>query len=245
MNSRTIKNILAFVPCLLMLVCYFIYNYGIANPDTTAGILLSSLTTSYQDDVKTFSSLLFLNNSQNYLENLSLIEEEDTERIEKEKVELALLNAKKGIADLNNWSLPIVGDYAITTYYENYHRAIDYYSYEGYDSSILAANNGNVYTTVGGCVAGNISCNGGRGNYIVINHNNGNYYTMYMHLNKINVSVGDVVSAGEVIGTMGNTGHVIPAPTASNPYGGTHLHFEVFIGIPDKGGYKINPLSLY
>ena len=68
---------------------------------------------------------------------------------------------------------------------------------------------------------------------------------MYMHLNYVYVSAFSDVSAGDVIGSMGNTGYVIPSPSASNPYGGTHLHYEVYIGIPDCGGYKINPLSLY
>jgi len=188
---------------------------------------------------------MFLSKNNSYLESVSIIEEEDIERIQEEKTKVELMNKKNGIADLSNWHLPIVGNYIITTYYGSGHRAIDYYSYSGYDSDILSANNGTVYTVNTGCVAGNMSCNGGRGNYVVINHNNGNYYTMYMHLNRVYVNVGDIVSSGDVIASMGNTGHVIPAPTSSNPYGGTHLHFEVFIGIPDRGGYNINPLSLY
>ena len=66
-----------------------------------------------------------------------------------------------------------------------------------------------------------------------------------MHLAEIYVRVGDIVSAGDVIASMGNTGYVIPRPTSSNPYGGTHLHFCVFIGEPYKGGYAINPFNLY
>ena len=66
-----------------------------------------------------------------------------------------------------------------------------------------------------------------------------------MHLNQINVKVGDIVSSGTVIGTMGNTGNVIPVPTSSNPYNGTHLHFCLYIGRPFQGGYAINPLSIY
>jgi murein DD-endopeptidase MepM/ murein hydrolase activator NlpD len=155
------------------------------------------------------------------------------------------MNAKNGVADLSNWTLPIVGNYTITTYYGSSHTGIDYYSYSGYDSDIKAANNGTVYAVNTGCVAGNTSCNGGRGNYMIINHNNGNYYTLYMHLHNVYVNVGDVVSAGDVIASMGNTGYVIPTPTTYNPYGGTHLHFEVYIGIPDRGGYTISPLSLY
>lgn len=35
------------------------------------------------------------------------------------------------------------------------------------------------------------------------------------------------VSAGDVVGRMGNSGMVRPLPSASNPYAGTHLHLEV------------------
>jgi len=245
MSIKVVKNILGFFPCIILMFGYFIYNYGGTNPDTEIGVLVSSINSGYEDNVSNFSSLLSLRKNYTYLENLDIVEVEDIDRIEEEKAKIELLNVQKGIADLNNWKLPIVGNYTITTYYENYHRAIDYYSYEGYDSDILSVNNGTVYTVVGNCVPGDLSCNGGRGNYIVINHNNGDYYSMYMHLNKMFVNVGDTVSGGDVIGTMGNTGHVIPTPTSSNPYGGTHLHFEMFIGVPDRGGYKINPLTLY
>ena len=147
--------------------------------------------------------------------------------------------------DNNKWTFPVSGNYVITTYYNNSHKAIDIYSYNGYGSNILSANSGTVIAAVSGCVAGNISCNGRRGNYVIIKHNTGNYYTVYMHLHSIKVKVGDNVNSGSVIATMGNTGQVVPVPTSNNPYGGTHLHFCVFIGEPYNGGYAINPFSLY
>ena len=96
---------------------------------------------------------------------------------------------------------------------------------------------------IGGCYAGNTRCNGGRGNYVVINHNAGGYYTMYMHLKDINVSVGQTVARGQKIATMGNSGSVYPIPSSYNPYGGTHLDFSVRMGSPN--GSTINPLNLY
>ena len=63
-----------------------------------------------------------------------------------------------------------------------------------------------------------------------------NYHTMYAHLNSINVSVGQTVSKGTIIGKMGETGRAT----------GVHLHFSVSIGEPYSSSYKyLNPLTLY
>jgi LysM repeat protein len=58
--------------------------------------------------------------------------------------------------------------------------------------------------------------NGGYGQYVVIKHSNG-AQTLYAHLSRNDVAVGDYVSQGELIGAMGNTGRST----------GPHLHFEV------------------
>ena len=150
--------------------------------------------------------------------------------------------------DDNKWIWPTDSNYTITSYYGyrwgRMHDAIDI-SGPGYGSNIYAVNNGVVVTTKGGCSPGYTACNGRAGNYVVIKHNRDNYYTIYMHLKSINVSVGNIVSRGQVIGTMGNTGNVVPVPTSSNPYAGTHLHFGLYIGEPYKGGYAVDPMILY
>lgn len=143
----------------------------------------------------------------------------------------------------NKWVWPTTNNYIITGYYNSYHNAIDIAGSNG--SNIFSANSGVVTSVQGGCVVGNLSCNGRGGNYVVIKHNTNNYYTVYMHLKNIYVVQGQTVSSGQVIGTMGNTGNVIPVPTSSNPYAGTHLHFSLYIGEPYKGGYTINPMNLY
>lgn len=151
------------------------------------------------------------------------------------------------IADLSYWAWPTVKPYVITTYYEyrwgSFHNAIDISA--GFASDIYAANNGVVTAAKGGCTPGYIACNGRRGNYIIINHNAGGYYTEYMHLAQILVSPGQVVERGQKIAKMGNTGHVDPVPSSYSPYAGTHLHFGVYIGVPYAGGSTINPLRLY
>lgn len=149
------------------------------------------------------------------------------------------------VADLTYWAWPTDRPYTITTYFEyrwgSFHDALDIYV--GYGSSIYAANNGVVVNAVGGCSPGYTRCNGGRGNYIIVNHNAGGYYTIYMHLRDFNVSVGQTVARGQKIATMGNTGYVVPVPSSYNPYGGTHLHFGVMVGGPN--GTPVNPLNLY
>ncbi|MDI1234831.1 MAG: peptidoglycan DD-metalloendopeptidase family protein [bacterium] len=62
----------------------------------------------------------------------------------------------------------------------------------------------------------------GYGNMVVIRHHNG-LETLYGHLSKNIVEVGQSVKAGEVLGLGGNTGHSF----------GSHLHFEMrFMGKP-------------
>ncbi len=132
------------------------------------------------------------------------------------------------VGNLNVWAWPTNKPYIITSSYGwrwgKLHEGLDI-SGTGYGSPIYAANNGVVdkagYTNI-------------NGNYIYINHNNG-YYTVYAHLASINVKVGQAVSMGQKIGTMGQSGYAF----------GTHLHFSVFRGYPFVGGYTINPLSLY
>jgi murein DD-endopeptidase MepM/ murein hydrolase activator NlpD len=58
--------------------------------------------------------------------------------------------------------------------------------------------------------------NGGYGNYVVVQHGNGTQ-TLYAHATSILVSVGEQVSQGQAIATIGRTGRAT----------GNHLHFEV------------------
>ena len=83
-------------------------------------------------------------------------------------------------------------------------------------------------------MTGTPSSNPNEGYTVRIHHtnplNNGYAHirTQYMHLQSAPlVSAYQRVTAGQLIGYMGNTGNVSPAPTPSAPGAGTHLHFEV------------------
>ena len=55
------------------------------------------------------------------------------------------------------------------------------------------------------------------------------YSSIYCHMSSFaaGTDVGKYFTSDQYIGMMGNTGYVIPKPTASNPDAGTHLHLEV------------------
>ena len=78
-------------------------------------------------------------------------------------------------------------------------------------TGILAAAEGTVIIAKGGG-----GWNGGYGNYIVIQHDNGTQ-TLYGHASKIYVTAGQRVAQGATIGAVGRTGKAT----------GPHLHFEV------------------
>ena len=88
------------------------------------------------------------------------------------------------------------------------HNAIDIAAPVG--TPILASADGEVI------IARTGGWNGGYGNYVVIRHSNGTQ-TLYAHNSRNNVSAGQSVSQGDVIGFIGTTGKVT----------GAHLHFEI------------------
>ncbi|MFC1663261.1 peptidoglycan DD-metalloendopeptidase family protein [Patescibacteria group bacterium] len=89
-----------------------------------------------------------------------------------------------------------------------------------YGNPIYAAQAGRVVKADGGW-------NGGYGLMIIIDHGNG-LQTLYGHVSKFYVNVGDSVGKGQSIAAVGSTGRST----------GPHLHFEVRVG-----GRRVNPLS--
>jgi len=86
-----------------------------------------------------------------------------------------------------------------------------------------------VYATGDGRVERADSRSTGYGNHIRVNHGYG-YTSLYAHLYKYNVRVGQRVKRGDVIGFVGSTGRSQ----------GPHLHYEIF-----KDDVHINPINFY
>jgi murein DD-endopeptidase MepM/ murein hydrolase activator NlpD len=108
------------------------------------------------------------------------------------------------------WGTPISGEFGeVSSSWPRGHAGLDFNGETG--DPVYAATDGRVQYAEFNY--------GGYGNLVMIMRADGTQ-TRYAHLDKIKVSKGDRVSAGDFIGTMGNTGHST----------GSHLHFEVRVG---------------
>ncbi|HCM89272.1 MULTISPECIES: peptidoglycan DD-metalloendopeptidase family protein [Vagococcus] len=118
--------------------------------------------------------------------------------------------------------LPVEG-YSISSPFgnrgEEHHDGIDLAMAE--NSPVKAAKNGTVVDT---------GFNSSTGNYVIIQHED-NLFTSYFHLNSINTTSGEIVTAGQLIGLVGSTGNST----------GSHLHFgvstEMWQGYLDPASY--------
>jgi LysM repeat protein len=83
---------------------------------------------------------------------------------------------------------------------------------------------------INAAAAGTVTHTGARGKYgrmVLLDHGDG-LATLYAHLSKIVVRIGDQIERGELIGTVGRSGNAR----------GTHLHFEVH-----QNGARVDPLQ--
>jgi len=153
-----------------------------------------------------------------------IIAEPTTEVVVCGTKEVTLSSSKKMSSAITSdasmiWPVKSNSKMYISTYFgENGHQGIDITSPCGTD--IYAADSGKV--TFSGW------CSNGYGNYIIIDHGDNKTETLYAHCSEMYVSVGDTVSAGQVIAAVGSTGQST----------GNHLHFEVRIN-----GTRVNPLG--
>ena len=103
-----------------------------------------------------------------------------------------------------------------TTGASTYHQGVDLDTGTGW--SVVAARAGRVITA---------GFSQAPGNYVQIDHGDG-FRSVYMHLDTITVSVGQIVGAGDLIGTTGKTGIAT----------GDHLHFGISLN-----GVYVNPCN--
>jgi murein DD-endopeptidase MepM/ murein hydrolase activator NlpD len=122
-----------------------------------------------------------------------------------------------------SWVLP--SDAGIVSPYGprwgSFHKGVDFGA--SYGAPIRAVGDGVVVGT------GYQSGESGYGQITIIRHSNG-YYSAYAHQSSMVVHEGDHVTAGELIGYVGSTGHST----------GPHLHFEIRT---EPHGGQINPSS--
>lgn len=127
-----------------------------------------------------------------------------------------------------NWVWPCADCMAVTEPYGLRFHPIENKSVFSYHISIGADEGATVCAAYGGTVS-SVGADSEQGKFIVINDGNG-IETIYRHLKTQQVSSGDTIAAGSIIGTVGSTGNVT----------GPFLEFAVYVN-----GEPTDPLSYY
>lgn len=133
-------------------------------------------------------------------------------------------NSSSYVYDGNGFAWPLEGYSTVSSGYgwrtlggvRDFHLGID----------IPAPTGTPIHASSGGVVLKSVM-HGSYGNYVLIDNGSG-YSTLYAHMSRRAVSVGQTVTQGQVIGYVGTTGYVT----------GAHLHFEIRVN-----GETTNPLN--
>lgn len=145
---------------------------------------------------------------KNIIERIYKQQEEDSGKASQKEVPAITLKPKKGIL-----ALPVQGK-LISEY--GRHKNTDFNTYTFNSGIDISAPLGQVVHTAG---SGEVIYTGsikGYGQIIIIDHG-GRVTTLYAHLSKILIDIGDKVKKGQLIGQVGDSGGV----------SSTRLHFEV------------------
>jgi septal ring factor EnvC (AmiA/AmiB activator) len=145
---------------------------------------------------------------KNIIERTYKQQEEDSKRVTQKEVPAITLKPKKGIL-----ALPVQGK-LISGY--GRHKNTDFNTYTFNSGIDISAPLGQVVHAAG---SGEVIYTGsikGYGQIIIIDHG-GRVTTLYAHLSKILIDIGDKVKKGQLIGQVGDSGGV----------SSTRLHFEV------------------
>ena len=124
------------------------------------------------------------------------------------------------------WKWPVPSSNSLSSCFTDgrNHNAIDIAASKG--STVVSAYAGKVISTNTTCSHNygknsSCGCGGGLGNYVYIlsSYNGQNYVSRYGHLSTVSVSVGQSVSKGQTIGTVGSTGYS----------SGFHLDYQIYV----------------
>ena len=126
---------------------------------------------------------------------------------------------------LGGWHQPTRGVLTQRFGHTPFSRSSGWYGDQGHTGIDIANSTGTPIWAANDGSVGTAGWGGGFGNMIILRHAD-NLRTLYAHLSRIMVRVGELVSGGEQIGAMGSTG-------AST---GPHLHFELH-----RNGVPIDP----
>lgn len=127
--------------------------------------------------------------------------------------------------------LPVNSAFGKRPLYNDFHSGVDFNSTTGanLNSPVRAAGAGRVVESYNGNVPGRSNWDRLRGTMVRIDHGDGWWTRYHMLVPNSNIAKGTIVSAGDVIGRVGNSG---------SSGTGAHLHFELWYN-----GVAINPVG--
>lgn len=168
-----------------------------------------------------------LSECENILSQIKAAEADAQAEMNAALAQINKLSASGGIKGTGQLCYPVPSCTTVSCGFYGYsgHNGVDFANGPGlYGASVVASDDGQV--------VGADMWEYSYGHHVTIDHGNG-IKTIYCHMSNINVSVGQNVKKGQVIGGVGCTGHVIPSGV-----GGTHLHFGVIVN-----GSFVNPFT--
>lgn len=185
----------------------------------------------YQNDYNNYADTISeLDEKVGEIQSEIIASQADIERFE-EELKATIISQTKPNKEYvgGDWAWPVQGMSYISCYFgwdEDFgrvHKGVDVGDGGIWGTPIIASKSGTVIVAEHYYIPGY-----SYGKYVVLDHGGG-FTSTYAHCDDIYVSVGQEVSQGDTIATVGNTGYST----------GPHLHFEI-----RENGEPLNPLDL-
>ena len=148
------------------------------------------------------------------------------EEIRKKEEELA--GSGNAVVGESGFIWPLKNDKILTSFFGDRRHPVTGRRHNHTGIDIAAAGNTPIMTTKSGVVITS-TYNDSYGNYVVVSHGNGQT-TLYAHMKRRAVKVGQTVKQGQTVGYVGSTGSST----------GNHLHYEIRVN-----GKRQDPLNYY